>query len=199
MNNKIISYLEMCQREKSSLQKGMNFRLNGGHSVFLMSTRPNSPYRDEYEENGRIIIYEGHDISKSKEIGDPKKHDQPEFTKNGSLTENGKFYQAAKLFKEGKAEAEIIKVYEKINTGIWAYNGKFRLIDAWREYKEAEGRYVFKFKLEMVDEDQPSSLPKQDNLIHSRLIPSWVKKKFGKETKGSVLSVEAPKTFTLTT
>ena len=46
MSNEIISYLEMCAREKVSLQRGMNFGLGGNHSVILMSLRPNAPYED---------------------------------------------------------------------------------------------------------------------------------------------------------
>jgi 5-methylcytosine-specific restriction endonuclease McrA len=42
----------MCQKEGTSLQRGMNFRLKGCHSVILMSVRPNSPYRDEVQEDG---------------------------------------------------------------------------------------------------------------------------------------------------
>jgi hypothetical protein len=62
MANEIVSYLEMCQREGSSLQKGMNFRLGGDHSVILMSVRPNAPYRDRIEDDGETLIYEGHDV-----------------------------------------------------------------------------------------------------------------------------------------
>lgn len=47
MRGHVISYIEMCQKEGTSLQRGMNFRLKGRHSVILMSVRPNSPYRDE--------------------------------------------------------------------------------------------------------------------------------------------------------
>jgi hypothetical protein len=39
MPNKIIPYIEMCQREGVSLQRGMNFELNGNHSVILMSVQ----------------------------------------------------------------------------------------------------------------------------------------------------------------
>ena len=42
--NEVISYMEMCRREGASLQRGMNFRLGGDHSVILMSLRPNAPY-----------------------------------------------------------------------------------------------------------------------------------------------------------
>lgn len=41
MNIEIIPYLDMCQREGTSLQKGMNFRLSSDHSVILMSVRSN--------------------------------------------------------------------------------------------------------------------------------------------------------------
>jgi hypothetical protein len=40
MRGNVISYFEMCQREGSSLQRGMNFRLHGRHSVILMSIHP---------------------------------------------------------------------------------------------------------------------------------------------------------------
>ena len=58
----IISYIEMCRREGASLQQGMNFGLGGNHSVILMSVRPNAPYRDQIEDSGITLIYEGHDM-----------------------------------------------------------------------------------------------------------------------------------------
>jgi len=52
--DRVISYIEMCHREATSLQGGMNFGLGGNHSVILMSVRSNAPkgdrlrgYRDE--------------------------------------------------------------------------------------------------------------------------------------------------------
>lgn len=42
MANEIISYIEMCQRERAQLQKGMNFQMGGNHSVILMSVQNNS-------------------------------------------------------------------------------------------------------------------------------------------------------------
>jgi hypothetical protein len=50
MANDIISYHEMCLKEGTSLQRGMNFRLHGKHSVILMSVRPNAPYAERVEE-----------------------------------------------------------------------------------------------------------------------------------------------------
>lgn len=64
MKGDIISYFGMCQREGTSLQRGMNFRLRGRHSVILMSRRPNAPYADRIEEDGTVLIYEGHDVPK---------------------------------------------------------------------------------------------------------------------------------------
>ena len=52
----VVSYLEMCQQEGVNLQQGMNFRLRGGASVILMSTRPGAPYADQVEEGGRILV-----------------------------------------------------------------------------------------------------------------------------------------------
>ena len=45
--NEIIPYHEMCRRENSSLQQGMNFNLGRNYSVILMSVRPNAPYQDQ--------------------------------------------------------------------------------------------------------------------------------------------------------
>jgi hypothetical protein len=59
--NEVVSYLEMCSREGTSLQRGVNFGLGGDHSVVLMSVRPNAPYRDRLEDEGDTLIHEGHD------------------------------------------------------------------------------------------------------------------------------------------
>ena len=101
MPNEIISYLDVCLREGGNLQKGMNFRLRRTYSVILMSVRPNAPYRDRIEDDGSTLIYEGHDIPRTKGITDSKALDQPEYTPRGLLTENGKFHKAAQDFKQG--------------------------------------------------------------------------------------------------
>ena len=119
----IISYLTMCQYEGVNLQRGMNFHLKGGLSVILMSLRKNAPYADRIEENGKVLIYEGHDVPKYQGLKqDPKGLDQPKLTPFGSLTENGKFFKAAEAYKTKKASAELVKVYEKIRDGIWTYS-----------------------------------------------------------------------------
>ena len=49
LENEIVSYLQMCQRESMSLQRGMNFDPGArGYSIILMSVRPNAPYRDRF-------------------------------------------------------------------------------------------------------------------------------------------------------
>lgn len=176
----IISYLEMCTEEGTSLQKGMNFHLRGGYSIILMSLRPSAPYADRVEENGRVLIYEGHDMPKEADSPDPKFLDQPMHNPGGALTQNGLFYEAAIKFKHGEQEPELVKVYEKIRSGIWVFNGTFRLIDAWIEFQN--GRNVFKFKLELLDGVEDAR--PQHTVDHTRLIPASVKLEVWKRDKG---------------
>lgn len=120
MANEIISYLEMCRREASSLQRGMNFELGHGYSVILMSVRRNAPYRDQLDTDSSTLIYEGHDVPRTRAVPDPKRVDQPEHTPSGRLTQNGKFWQAALRYKNGASAPHVVKVYEKIYQGIWS-------------------------------------------------------------------------------
>lgn len=177
----IISYNQMCSEENSSLQRGMNFHLNNSISIILMSTRKGAPYEDRIEDGGRVLIYEGHDMPKfSGSKIDPKKVDQPRYSSSGNPTENGKFYDAAQRFKEGKP-VEKVKVYEKIKSGIWSYNGVFNLVDAWQE--ESGRRKVFKFKLELTEDEH---LKENDvkNFTHNRIIPTGVKREVWERDKG---------------
>ena len=68
----VISYLEMCTQEGVNLQRGMNYNRHGGCSVTLMSLRPNAPYADMVEDDGRVLIYEGHDVPMTEETPIPK-------------------------------------------------------------------------------------------------------------------------------
>lgn len=176
MRGNVISYIEMCQKEGASLQRGMNFRLKGHHSVILMSVRPNSPYRDEVQDDGSVLIYEGHDVPRRKDVRDPKILDQPEAQPGGKLTENGKFHRAAQEFKMGQKGPDIVRVYEKIKAGIWTDNGYFHLVDSWIE---GDGiRNVFKFKLVAVDDvsDELAAVDIPNRLVErSRFIPANVK------------------------
>lgn len=147
-----------------------------------MSVREGAPYADRVEEGGRVIIYEGHDAPRRRDGPNPKTVDQPEFIPSGKPTENGKFAAAARAFKDGDSEAELVNVYEKIKPGIWVFNGVFRLVDSWTE--EAEGREVFKFRLEISDEILESPSGRTGNLDHLRVIPSSVKLEVWKRDGG---------------
>lgn len=180
--NNIISYLEMCQREGVSLQRGMNYRLGKTYSVVLMSVRPNAPYRDVILDDGTTLIYEGHDVPKTANVTDPKLLDQPARTQSGVLTENGKFYQAAQEYKKRLRSPESVRIYEKIRAGIWSYNGVFQLIDSWVE--NDGNRNVFKFKLAAIEEE----IGEVDDSLHQihrrRVIPTHIKVEVWKRDKG---------------
>lgn len=188
MANEIISYMEMCVREKASLQRGMNFQLGGNYSVILMSTRKNAPYKDEIADDGTILIYEGHDIPKNQFNLNPKEVDQPEKSFVGTLTQNGKFYKAAQDYKKGLREAELVKVYEKIRDGIWSYNGIFELIDSWTENDGK--RNVFKFKLTAIED---LDLATESHTIHERrrIIPTEIKLEVWKRDAGKCVTCGA--------
>jgi hypothetical protein len=173
MDNEIIQYIEMCRREGTSLQKGMNFGLGQDHSVILMSVRPGAPYEDRLEGGGETLIYEGHDVNRTRTGPNPKNVDQPERYSSGTLTENGKFHHAAQLAKQGERPPERVRVYEKIKAGIWTYNGVFHLVDSWRE--QSGRRQVFKFRLVAVEGDEDFSRPVTSDIPHRRIIPTKVK------------------------
>jgi hypothetical protein len=192
MANEIISYLEMCQREGVSLQRGMNFGLSSNHSVILMSLRPSAPYVDELQEGGTVLVYEGHDEPRSASVPNPKRVDQPERTPAGALTQNGLFFSAARETKLGLRPPERVRVYEKLRQGIWSYNGLFHLVDAWQQ--QTSGRYVFKFRLIAVEAEEDLSLPVRANATRRRgssLLPSNCR--CGSETAGNAWFV-APRT-----
>jgi hypothetical protein len=102
MRGNVISYFEMCQREGTSLQRGMNFRLRGRHSVILMSLHPNAPYQDRVEEDGSVLIYEGHDEPRTENTKYPKSVDQPEYLPSGNLAENGSSIRQLKLARQAQ-------------------------------------------------------------------------------------------------
>jgi hypothetical protein len=191
MANEVISYREMCDREGSSLQRGMNFNIGGrNYSVILMSVQANAPYRDRFEEDGEVLIYEGHDVPKTKQTPKPKRLDQVEKTFSGTLTENGKFHKSAKDYIKGTRQPERVKVYEKIRSGIWSYNGVFHLVDSWLE--KDHHRSVFKFKLVAVEGDEDFSKPVDKNLNHRRVIPTTVKLEVWKRDNGKCVKCSAP-------
>jgi hypothetical protein len=185
----VISYLDMCQEEGVNLQRGMNYHLATTQSVILMSLRPNAPYADRIEAEGKILIYEGHDVPKAPGKLIPKNIDQTMTNPIGSLTQNGLFFEAAQKYKIEVRKAELVRVYEKIHKGIWTYNGLFKLIDAWQESSDA--RKVFKFRLELLEDEillETDKTAKVDtdlkDLEHNRLIPASVKLEVWKRDKG---------------
>lgn len=175
----IITFNEMCTAEGQMLQRGMYFRPRGKHSVLLMSTRRGAPYRDKWEEGGKLLIYEGHDAPRRDDIN-PKLIDQPSVTPNGRPTQNALFLRAATEYASGTRGPELVKIYEKIRDGIWAYNGTFQLVQA---FTESDGkRSVFKFRLRLVDESiAEQAVPE---LPVERGIPSAIKQEVYKRDRG---------------
>lgn len=177
----ILSYREMCDAENTqTMQRGMNYRLNPAYSVFLMSQKSNAPYADKVHDDGVTIEYEGHDLAKNY-IADPKKHDQPEKLPSGKITQNGLFINAVKEYKENKSKPEVVKVYEKIQAGVWSLKGYFDLID-YRIVHDGK-RNVFRFILKLSNKAENFS-NEDFKLTHTRLIPSEVKKDVWKRDQG---------------
>ena len=186
----IIGYRQMCDHENASLQRGMNYRLNANHSVVLMSVRAGAPYNDEIQEDGQVLVYEGHDVPRSETNPTPKLINQELTTPSGSSTENGRFFEAAQRYKDGLRSAEVVRVYEKIKSGIWVFAGTFHLLDSWPE--QSTGRRVYKFKLRLVDLGEPdaqivNSHAESADLAHNRIIPSAVKQAVWKRDQGKCI------------
>jgi hypothetical protein len=148
-----------------------------------MSRRAGAPYADRVEDEGRTLIYEGHDVPHTRRGPDPKTVDQPRCNPSGTLTQNGLFERAVQEFKQGKADAELVRVYEKIREGIWVLNGLFRLVDCWEEKSGA--RTVFKFKMEILEAPKPTQHGAHRDSDQDRVIPSWVKLDVWKRDKGA--------------
>jgi hypothetical protein len=170
----IISHWEMCQAEQRNLQQGMNFQPGGRRSIILMSLRPGAPYADRFEDDGRVLIYEGHDVHRSVNGPDPKSVDQLGARPSGRLTDNGRFEAAALRHRDLDEDPELVHVYEKIKPNIWTFRGVFRLVNAWTQPDEDGRRRVYKFKLEIVDGAEASLRDAPRELQHTRAIPSDV-------------------------
>ena len=176
--DEILSYIDMCQRQGLSLQRGMNFFQPPAVSVVLMNRRRNAPYDDEMSEDGTELVYEGHDVPRSAGV-DPKRIDQPWATATGTPTENAKFARAT----ERAGTAPLVRVYEKLQQGIWSDKGLFELVQY--EYKESNGRKVFKFHMRSaVDQEATGTLRRVADGPMTRIIPGWVKQQVYKRDKG---------------
>lgn len=175
----VISYIELSVEEGFSIQRGMNFNIPGkDYSIILMSVRNDAPYNDEIINNGKTIIYEGHNVDKKfNKTNLPSNLINQEFlTPKGGLTENGKFLKAVHDYQNGNPPRKI-KVYEKIKSGIWVYNGFFHLVGA--KTVNNGNRDVFKFQLDAIDDDiihkSSNDNIKYLELEHNRLIPTPIK------------------------
>jgi hypothetical protein len=186
----ILSHAEMCAHEGMSLQRGMNHQSGGRQSVILMSVRKGAPYADRLEDDGRVLIYEGHNVPRSRGGPEPGSVDQPEFLPSGRPTQNGRFAASARAYRQDKREPELVRVYEKIKSGIWTFNGVFLLKDVWME--ESEGRQVFKFRLELAEDQPTAQSVKERDLDHSRMIPSTVKLEVWKRDQGRCTQCGSP-------
>jgi hypothetical protein len=177
--DEILTYIEMCQRERMSLQRGMNYIEPPGVSIVLMSRRRNAPYVDELSPAEDELIYEGHDVPKTESIPEPKSVDQPWTTTSGRPTENTKFARAADRPADSPA---LVRVYEKLQQGIWSDKGLFELVGS--RYVESKGRKVFKFHMRLAaDQGEEPVLMAADQPM-TRLIPGWVKQEVYKRDKG---------------
>jgi hypothetical protein len=78
-----------------------------------------------------------------------------------------------------------VRVFERIRDGIWVHNGMFALVDGWQETQERT--QVFKFELRLVDEIDPASVDRTEELDHDRVIPTGVKLEVW-ETRGAAPS-----------
>jgi hypothetical protein len=171
----------MCEAENAeTMQRGMNFRMNPSYSVILMSQKSNAPYQDKVHSDGITIEYEGHDLAKTYTTN-PKKENQPERLPSGKITQNGLFLQAIRSYKQNNSKPELVKVYEKIQDGIWSLKGFFDLIDYIVVHDG--NRNVFKFILKLST-TQENFDTHQINLKHTRLIPSEIKKEVWKRDQG---------------
>lgn len=171
----------MCEAEnQETMQRGMNFRMNPSYSVILMSQRSNAPYVDKIYNDGITVEYEGHDMAKNYSENS-KEQDQPEKLPSGKLTQNGCFIKAVKEYKENNNKPELVKVYEKIFSGVWSLKGYFDLID----YKVVHDgkRNVFRYILKLSDKEENSNV-ENIKLKHTRLIPSQVKREVWKRDQG---------------
>jgi hypothetical protein len=185
----IITYDDIRNIEKAQIQHGMTFRSDGRVSVFLMSQQDNAKYEDELVDDGKGLIYEGHDEPRRKGSPDPKTLNQPLKTPKGSPTANGKFLGAAELY-QAKGKIHLVAVYEKIKKGLWTFNGIFSLVDAYP--KTRDGRIVYKFKLELyADKYEGVTSHRHLDLAHTRMIPSHVKQEVFKRDKGRCVTCGA--------
>ena len=144
-----------------------------------------------------MLEYEGHDAPRFRNAGvDPKQIDQPMTLPSGLLTDNGKFYEAAMAAKSGRAEAEIVQVYEKIANGIWSNCGRHLLVDVEIKSvplgpKTKRTRRVFRFFLSPTSTPDVTTHEDERELSISRQIPTSVKVAVWKRDQGRCVTCGA--------
>jgi len=177
LRDEILTYWEMCAREKGSLQRGMYHRELPAVSVVLMSRRPGAPYEDSLSDDGIELLYEGHDVKREPGV-DPKSVDQPWTLPSGEPTENAKFAGAASCFPGRKC---LVRVYEKLRPGSWSDKGLFELVG--HDYAHVGTRRVFKFRMRLSSQpDEPVQAAELEEF--RRAIPAWVKQIVYNRDKG---------------
>jgi len=179
MRDEILSYWEMCARERKGLQRGMYFGPSPSHSIVLMSRRKDAIYEDQLSDDGLSLTYEGHDVLRSSGF-DPKEVDQSWVNSNGKPTENARFAGAAREVEQGNEQPSKVRVYEKLRDGVWSDRGLFELLSF--QYKRVGKRKVFRFQMRLTSEESTGATPA--SLEQLRVIPSWVKQEVFKRDKG---------------
>ncbi|MFC1478666.1 HNH endonuclease, partial [Candidatus Margulisiibacteriota bacterium] len=98
---------------------------------------------------------------------------------------------AIEKYKKGLQPAELVRVYEKIFSGVWSEKGFFKLVD-YRIAKGENGRSVFRFILEEAEVDITNNEYKENKLRQrTRIIPSDVKKEVWERDKGKCVKCGA--------
>ena len=111
MKDEILSYWDMCSRQRMALQRGMYFKPPPAHGIILMSRRSSAPYADELSEDEAVLLYEGHDERRSQNTSNPKELDQPRFEPGGKPTQNGLFAHWIDDLKRHKVSPAIFRVF----------------------------------------------------------------------------------------
>lgn len=186
----VLTYDDIVRLEGFRIQKGINIHpKEKPYTILLMSIRQNSPYNDGFDEKGEILTYEGENINIRRDVRDdqkldPKKSDQPMFTKRGNLTNNGKLFIAAEDYKfKRRDNPESVRVYEKISSNIWSDKGWFNLVDVDFLYSNNENRKVFKYKLHPKNIESVTPM-EQEEFEFSRRIPTIIKQKVWERDQG---------------
>ena len=178
-HSEILTYPELCGIAGGIIQKGINVRYKRKQTILLMSQRTNAPYPDHFDLQKNVLYYVGHDVRKTPETPFPKDIDQPLLNEKGTPSDNSKLIDFVKKHKQGEAP-EKIRIFEKIQSGIWADKGLFELID-YGEEKDTK-RNIFVFVLKPIPTESKDALI--TDFEHTRLIPTEVKVEVWKRDKG---------------